>query len=296
MLSTTLPLIPFSATRLPKKEWTGNEQEKKGRPINLDAVHESIILHDKIKAGEIVQDEDDESESDEDSKDTRDYMSEDSWNSDEEFEDDEGVGLAAHIKELLPERAEVGKPQPKLIKPPPPPKKKSNAPGFFGRQWIAFQEWREKEKEKRKHYVYREFENKIKLYEEQVQKEIDIEIESIKKEVIKAAYQLQKRIRINSMAKKSKEGQVERYVKGVNKRDSEAKRMAFFCANLQRWAVEKHDHKIEMDQLKKAEELEKLEKQKIIDKKKAQNVSKNKAVVLLFLCVFCVSLVCMYHC
>lgn len=267
MLSTTLPLLPFSSSTLPKKEWVGNHQEKKGRPINLDVLAESMRVEALRKAGEIVDDSSSDSGT---SIDTREYMSEDSWNSDEEYEDDGGVGLSAHIKTLLPEKAVVGKPQPKLVKPPPPPKPKNTAPGFFGRQWIRFLEWREYEKARRMHYMYREFEKKVKEHAKKVEEDIEKEIEAIKEEVIKAAYELKKRIRINSLAKKQKDGQLARYVEGVAQRKKEAQRMDFFCANLQRWAVEKHDHKIEMEQLRRAEQLEKERK----DREKAERERK----------------------
>ena len=147
MLSVRLPLLPFSSTRLPKKEWTGNDQEKKGRPIDIATLQESILSGERCKE-RLAAGLDEESDSDgsEDSKDTADYMSEDSWDDEKEYEDDDGVGLAQHIKELPPEKAVVGKAQPKLVKPPPPVVKKEHVPGFFGRQWLNFKAWREKEK------------------------------------------------------------------------------------------------------------------------------------------------------
>lgn len=266
MLNTTLPLIPFSHTTLPKKQWVDNNQEKKGRVISVAAVRQSMIEN--------------QSESDTDSDvasiDTREYMSENSWNSDEEYDESEQAGLLEHIDTLLPDKAEVGKPQPKIIKEKPPEKNKEKAPGFFGRQWIYFLAWKEREKQKRMHYLFRDYQKRITEYEVQLQKDIELEIESIKKEVMKAAFELKKRIKINSMAAKSKESGVERFEVGIAVRNEEARKMAFFCANLQRWATEKHDHKIEQAMLDKAYALEKAkidkEKQDKIDAIEAQRV------------------------
>ena len=101
MLSVRLPLLPFSSTRLPKKEWTGNDQEKKGRPIDIATLQESIESGERRKQ-RLAAGLDEESDSDEsdDSRDTADYMSEDSWDEEKEYEDDDGVGLAQHIKEV----------------------------------------------------------------------------------------------------------------------------------------------------------------------------------------------------
>ena len=257
MLPTVLPLLPFSHTTLPKKEWKSNTQEKKGRPINIEAVRQSML------------EKQDESSTDSDieSKATWEYRSEDSWNSDEEYEDDEGRGLHEHMAALLPSKAEVGKPMPKLVKPPPPPPKGVKPPGFWGRQWIAFQAWREKEKRKRMHYIFRDFEKRIQKYETQLEANLLEEIESIKREVTKAAYELKKRIKINSMAKKSKDSATERFDIGVKIRNEEARRIGFFTANLQRWAVEKHDHKIEEALIQRAADLEKVAKDKVINDK-----------------------------
>ncbi len=252
MLSSALPLLPFSHTTLPKKEWTSNSQEKKGRTISLEAVRQSIF----------EKKEESETDSDVESKDTREYMSENSWDSDEEYDPEEQAGLLEHIASLLPEKAQVGKPQPKLIKPPPPPPKKDDRPGFFGRQWARFQVWREKERKKRMHHVYQHFEKLIKDYDAKLKKDLEDEIEEIKKEVMFAAYELKKRRAINNMKKKSKKSGIERFDVGIDIRNREAERMAFLCANLQRWSTEKHDQKIEQALLDRAEALEKAEKER----------------------------------
>jgi len=252
MLASSLPLIPFSHTTLPKKKWVDNHQEKKGRTISVEAVRQSMLENQS----------DSETDSDVESIDTREYMSENSWNSEEEFDEDDQAGLLAHIDALLPDKAEVGRPQPKIIKPPAVAAKRDKAPGFFGRQWLYFLSWKEKEKRRRMHYLYKDYEKRIAEYEVKLQKDIEQEIEVIKKEVMKAAYELKKRIKINSMAKRSKDSGVERFQVGIQKRNDEAQRMAFYCANLQRWASEKHDHKIEQALLDKAYVLEKAQQEK----------------------------------
>jgi hypothetical protein len=273
MLASSLPLLAFSHTTLPKKEWIGNHQEKKGRVISIEAVRQSMLEPDK----------EDSSDSDVESKDTAEYRSEDSWNSEEEYEDDEGKGLAEHMNALLPNKAEVGKPQPKLIPPPPPPKKKKEGPGFWGRRWLEFQAWRERERRNRMHYILKDYEQRVKDYQLKLDQELEKEIAVIKKEVIKAAWELKKIKKINSMAVKKKESAVERFDLGIEKRDEEARRINFLTANLQRWAVEKHDQKIADAMLRKAEALEKAEKERKIkeklDKIEAQRVEDYELVI-----------------
>jgi len=266
MLSTSLPLIPFSHTTLPKKQWVDNHQEKKGRTISVEAVRQSMVGNQSER----------DTDSDIESIDTREYMSENSWNSDEEYDESEQAGLLEHIDALLPDKAEVGKPQPKIIKSPAKIEKRDKAPGFFGRQWLHFLAWKEREKRKRMHYLYRDYEKRIAEYEIEMQKGIELEIEGIKKEVMRAAHELKRRIKINSMTLKSKQSGIERFEVGIQKRDDEAEKMAFYCANLQRWASEKHDHKIEQALLDKAYALEKArqekEKQDKLDAIEAQRV------------------------
>jgi len=238
-------LLPFSHTTLPKKEWKDDNQEKKGRVINLGDVLRSF---DEKAA------EDYESDSDVSSVPTEFYMSDNSSDDEERwkekyYEDDGGADMDKHMKDLLPEKAVVGKPAPKLVKPPPPPKKNNGGPGFFGRQWKAFQEWKVAERKRRMHYVYRDYYDKIEEYDRKYKEEILLEIEEHKRAVIKEAYAIKKRIKVNSSIARKKENDTEEYNVKVKVRDRENEIINFYTANLQRWAVEKHDHKIELEEL-----------------------------------------------
>ena len=94
MLPVKLPLLPFSHTTLPKKEWKDDKQEKKGRVIDLGDVLRSF--DDKALA------EYESDGSDVSSVPTEFYMSDDSSDDEERwkekyYEDDGGTGMYIYI-------------------------------------------------------------------------------------------------------------------------------------------------------------------------------------------------------
>jgi hypothetical protein len=255
MLANTLPLLPFHHTVLAKKEWVNNKQEKKGRVIDLQELKDSFEYE-----------EDEESEEEVSSEESESLASTESWDSNYEdgrnpYGDD--FDWAGHIDRLLPDKAELGKPPPKLYKKPEVVRRKKNGPGLWGRAKIAFNAWKEKEKQRRKHYIYKEYEEKIKAYDEKIREDILAEIAKHRLDVMKEVAASRKRLKTNSMEKKSaKVGDLSGHETKVKQYDREMEIVDFYCTNLQRWAVEKHQQKIDMEEMKRVEIAEREAKQK----------------------------------
>jgi hypothetical protein len=254
MLGNALPLLPFHHTVLVKKEWKDDRQEKKGRVIDLEDLRESF--------GKL---EFDESSSEEEYSDSESSYS--SWSSSgtEGSEKDpygDGFDWANHIDHLLPEKAELGKPPPKLYKPPVVVKKKKSI-GLVGRAMMAFNQWQEKERERRKHYLYAEYEKKVAEYDAKIREEVRIEVEKHRIDVMKEVTASNKRKKINSMQKRAaKIGDLSEQKEKCDQYDREDRIRKFYVTNLQRWAVEKHDHKIEEEELRRAAILMKEQEQR----------------------------------
>lgn len=274
MLANALPLLPFHHTRLAKKEWENNRQEKKGRVVDLEELRDSF--------GKLEFDE----SSSEESYSSSEEDTESSEYSTSENEDDEpdpygdGFNWAGYMDNLLPEAAELGKPPPKLYKPPPPVVKKKVKVGILGRAMMAFEAWKARERDRRKHVMLREYEEKVKEYDKKVRMEVMKEIEKHRHEVMKEVAASQKRLRINTMKKQAaKVGDLNLYDLKCKEYDRQDEISRFYVTNLQRWAVEKHYDKIEEEELrrvailkkeaeeKKAAELAERERAKIEDAK-----------------------------
>ena len=65
MLANTLPLLPFHHTRLAKKEWVNDRQEKKGRVIDLEELRQSFHLDEYLSSEESSSSSEEETESSE---------------------------------------------------------------------------------------------------------------------------------------------------------------------------------------------------------------------------------------
>lgn len=254
MLANSLPLLPFHNTRLAKKEWRDDRQEKKGRVIDLDELRESF--------GKLEFDE----SSSEESYSSSEYSSESSYNSSEDSEEEkdpygDGFDWAGYMDGLLPDKVELGKPPPKLYNPPPPVVRKRNKIGLIGRAMMAFEEWKERERQSRKYYLFKEYEEKVAEYDKKVRLEVYKEIEQHRLAVMKEMAQSQKRMRINSMKKQIAKagdldtadnvGNLHKFEKKCAEYDRQEEISRFYVTNLQRWAVEKHHHKIEEEELRR---------------------------------------------
>lgn len=245
MLANSLPLLPFHNTRLAKKEWKDDRQEKKGRVIDLEDLRESF--------GKLEFDE----SSSEGSYSSSEYSSESSYSSSEgsDKEEDaygEGFDWVGHIDTLLPDKVELGMPAPKLYKPAPPVKKKKAKIGLIGRAMLAFEAWKARERARRKHYLFKEYEEKVAEYDRKMRLEIYKEIAKHRHEVMKEVAQSLKRVRTNSMKKKAdKVGNLNKFEKKCAEYDRQEEISRFYVTNLQRWAVEKHHHKIEEEELRR---------------------------------------------
>lgn len=274
MLHTALPLVGF-VTPI-KKSWEDG-QEKKKRTVKLDPDEYFRKLHEPEEESDEGSEEDDDDLSSLGSS----YVSskssrtgDGSGDEDEDFLDD----YAGFVNTLLPKEGEMGGGIAKFEASQGPPKKEKKI-GVFGRAWDRFMTWRELERERRKHHVFREYEERVRRQEDKLRSELEQEITAIRLEVEREAVKLHKRRMINSMAKpKSKYDAMKqataRYDALVEKRDEEFRRMEFYYLHLQSWAVEKHDQKIRDEELKQFRIKE--EQQKAAEKARLEAAAKAK--------------------
>ena len=128
---------------------------------------------------------------------------------------------------------------------------------------IAFNAWKEREKQRRKHYIFKEYEEKIKAHDEKVREEILAEIAKHRLDVMKEVAMSRKRLKMNSAKKKTgKLGDLSMHEAKVKRYDREMEIMDFYRTNLQRWAVEKHQLKIDMEEMKRVEIAEREVKER----------------------------------
>lgn len=255
MLPTVLPLTPFV---IPIKSRWEDGQEKKKRTIKIDP---DKYFEDTFSQS-LSGDEDDLSSLD--SSESSEYTPSVSEREEDDEEDFDFLDNYADFvnKELLPAEAVVGQAPPKLeLYKPPETTGGTNAFGFVDRAWARFQAWCEHERERRKHYILRDYETKVKNYESKLQEELSKEIEKMKKDVMKEAVKLAKLRKINSMSRPvskhdANKKAAARYLALCDVRDEEKRRMDFLVNNLQRWAVEKHDQKIRDEELRLAAKKE----------------------------------------
>ena len=97
MLANTLPLLPFHHTRLAKKEWVNDRQEKKGRVIDLEELRQSFHLDEYLSSEESSSSSEEETESSE-------YSDSEEEEPDPYGDDFDWYG---HIDSLLPEAVEL---------------------------------------------------------------------------------------------------------------------------------------------------------------------------------------------
>jgi hypothetical protein len=154
-------IVPFH--RPPKKEWKEGAEKKKRLVIDLTGDEDDEIEEEKFD--EFV---DDESESSEES---------------------EGFDMQQHIADLLPGDLVDGmKPTKQAnmshlmdLRVVAKPKDRI---GMFRRFYRFIQRKRAEERERRKHYILREWEAKIQQYDENVKKALLARIEAHRKEVL----------------------------------------------------------------------------------------------------------------
>ena len=268
MLPLTLPLVGF-VTPI-KKRWE-NGQEKKPRTLKIDPdkYFEEEFSQASLTNYDDDDDDDDDLSSFASSASSSSHRprsrardgggegggsgSDSDADSDYSFLDD----YAGFVQEnLLPKDPIVGQEQPKLELTKVEVAKRDGL-GFLDRQRARFEDWCAREVERRKHYIVRDYEEKVRQYESKLQAKLADEIEAMRREVVREAVKLQKLRKINSMHRPASKYEANklaaaRYDKLLVVRDAEKRRMDFFCNNLQAWAVEKHDQKIRDEELRLA--------------------------------------------
>lgn len=165
-----LPIIPFA--KLPRKEWN-KKTEKKERLTWKD--------------GDIYREESESEELDD---------SDGSSASSSEYD------LIEHINSLMPE-IENGKVTRKANESHLEDLRVKAKPKRYLRRALAagvgyIQGWRERERERRKHYIIKEFEERVRQYDELHRKEVQERLEAEEKELKLEAYRREQRILRNS--------------------------------------------------------------------------------------------------
>lgn len=113
--------------------------------------------------------------------------------------------------------------------------------------WRLFLRWRERERARRMHYIFVEYEAIIKIHDEMLKKKLKDEIEADERAVKLEAYRSKQRKIRNSVTKDDSKVSLMNYTLDIDRRDREADKMAYYCYNLQRWAGERGDEKDDND-------------------------------------------------
>ena len=242
----SVQIVPFH--RPPKKSWIEGMEKKKRLRIDL------------------TRDEDDDIEEEK----FQEYVSDDSSESSE----DSGFDMMQHIADLLPgDLVDGHKPSKQAnmshLEDLRVVAKKNDRVGIFRRFYRFIQRKRAEERERRKHYIIREWEEKIKEYDENQKQAILDRMEAHRKEVLLEKHRSeQRRIRnsrkvhtinilmklnvvvtsylLNTLTqphtqKVERSSQIEQFTADLDRRDKEAKVMQYYCTNLTNWAIEGHD-------------------------------------------------------
>lgn len=158
MLSATLPLVGFV---IPVKKRWERGQEKKPRTLVIDP--DTYYDDNFSKALSLDDLSSMASESSSENSSLADSSDGDN-DSEESFLDD----YTEFVTSLLPTEAIMGQPIPKLALATEEKAKKEGLT-LVQKAWLRFQQWREKERERRKHYIYREYEAKVAAYDIKVE-------------------------------------------------------------------------------------------------------------------------------
>ncbi len=155
------------------------------------------------KKERLVLSDDEESGNSDDAEEEKSYISEDSIASIESDSSSE-FDLQQHLADLLPGDLVDG------MKPTKQAntdhlgelrvtKKKKDRYRIFKMCYRAIKDWRAEERERRKHHIIREFEEKVRQYDEKLKLEIEEDIKAHKIAVALEAYRTEQRIKKNSV-------------------------------------------------------------------------------------------------
>eukprot|EP01032_Pedospumella_encystans_P007540 gene7540-9037_t len=235
-------IVPFH--RPPKKEWkTGAEKKKR---LYIDLSKEEDGLEEEVPT--FYEDDSESSEESEESFDMQEY-----------------------IAGLLPGEVVDGK----------KPLKKANTSHledlrvkkqkrdrwYFKMLFRFIIRKRREERERRKHYILKEWEKKLKEYVEKQQQAVQAKMEQHRKEVLLEQHRSNMRRIRNSRKKVEKSAHIELFTADLKRRDLEAKKLHNYCENLSTWAIEGYERK----------DREVVEVQRIADE--AVLIAKEKAKV-----------------
>ncbi|KAJ1421405.1 hypothetical protein B484DRAFT_481147 [Ochromonadaceae sp. CCMP2298] len=96
---------------------------------------------------------------------------------------------------------------------------------------------RSRERERRKHYILLEWEERIKEYDLKTKQEVLDQMQLQRKEVLLELYRSDQRRIKNSKKKVERSTQIEQFTTNLQRRDKEAKIMDFYSENLTNWAI-----------------------------------------------------------
>lgn len=253
MANIGLPYVPFASV-LPKIEWKRG-QEKKPR---------LIIRED----GDVKPNTGDEEKGTNEAEENEDSVADSSDASSESSEEEED--LVDYINSLLPTVLDDGTVIRKKEAVLDEVEVLKNRPPWYKRQWIAFQNWRERERIRRKHYIYRDYEERVKLIDDRIRLMIMKEIQANEDAVIEEARQTEIRIKNNSM-KRAKRAQLgDSFEQEFDLREAELRKLQFFEVNLQAWATENSEQRFLEEQRRREEE--EAERLRLLEEQEAAQI------------------------
>jgi len=256
---TSLPLVPFAI--LPKKQWEdGQEKRPRVDPKKL-----------KFQADENPEVDN------EDEEDGFSYSSSSSYSSYSSSDESDDIPLAEYIDSLIPKTPPDGSAKPKGVWEQDEKKMvvKKRKVGFFSYYWDKFMKWRDEERARRMHNIYKEYEKRVAIYDTKVRKEILHEIRENERVLMEEVKEIEKRIRANSFKRETKKFVNEEMDLEFSRRDKDTERLDFLVCNLQRWAVERHG---EEEILAAQWEAEREEREKKIQLEKVK-IEREKRII-----------------
>eukprot|EP01038_Epipyxis_sp_PR26KG_P011316 gene11316-15178_t len=250
-------VVPFS--NLPRKEWHTQIEKKSRLHPSLYTEEEEHELHDY---------------DDEDSEFSHDGSKHESEKSEDDF------SYLAHIENLLPSDSNVAVNKSYLedLRPPPPKSRLRELLRIAGNK---FHDWKEYEIKRRKHYLLKEYERKVHLYDKTRKEMIAQEMAEQQKMVLVEAYRKQERIRLNSKEKVAQSVHIERFAKDIEKRNKQNLVTDFYTTYLTKWANEayyKNEQITEQNQIMK--ENERRIQQELINEQKKQALIKQDELII----------------
>lgn len=129
--------------------------------------------------------------------------------------------------------------------------------------------WRARERERRKHYIIKELEQRARMFEEKHHESILAQLEAEERAEKLEEYRREQRIIRNSRKKKEKTELADSFAKDIDKRDKAAAQMAYFCENLPVWKIE-GQRREESETIRKAKEKMEAELKALVAKEKVE--------------------------